>query len=241
MMDMYSFMLGSKSGGGGSSITVESLSVTENGTTTAPTGKAYSPVVVNVPNSYSAGDEGKVVSNGALVSQTSDTVTQNGTVDTTLINSLLVNVASGGGGLVSESGTWTPSADTDADTITFANSHTKLPVLCVVFDNTNTSVTPNETVLAFQFIDYTNISTDGISRADTSKIYATINQLVLSSNSSTSNITRNCSKKSSLALASSEAYPRYWVTPTQINLHGLNYYFRADRTYKWLAIWPPES
>lgn len=36
--------------GGGASITVESLSVTENGTYTAQTGKAYSPVVVNVPS-----------------------------------------------------------------------------------------------------------------------------------------------------------------------------------------------
>lgn len=72
--------------------TVEALSVTENGTVTAPSGKAYSPVTVAVPNSYSAGDEGKVVSNGALVAQTSDTVTQNGTVDTTLINSLLVAI-----------------------------------------------------------------------------------------------------------------------------------------------------
>lgn len=36
-------------GGGGSSITVEPLTVTENGTQTAPSGKAYSPVTVNVP------------------------------------------------------------------------------------------------------------------------------------------------------------------------------------------------
>lgn len=36
--------------GGGESITVESLSVTENGTYTAQTGKAYSPVSVNVPS-----------------------------------------------------------------------------------------------------------------------------------------------------------------------------------------------
>ncbi len=33
----------------GGSVTVEPLSVTENGTYTAPTGKAYSPVTVNVP------------------------------------------------------------------------------------------------------------------------------------------------------------------------------------------------
>jgi hypothetical protein len=57
----------------------------------------YASANVNVPNSYSASDEGKVVSNGALVAQTSDTVTQNGVVDTTLINSLTVNVSGGGG------------------------------------------------------------------------------------------------------------------------------------------------
>lgn len=42
--------LGSPGGGGGSSVTVEPLTVTQNGTTTAPSGKAYSPVTVNVPN-----------------------------------------------------------------------------------------------------------------------------------------------------------------------------------------------
>lgn len=39
------------SGGGGGDVTVESLSVTENGIYEAPTGKAYSPVTVNVPSS----------------------------------------------------------------------------------------------------------------------------------------------------------------------------------------------
>lgn len=42
-------------------------------------------------------DEGKVVSNGALVAQTSDTVTANDTYDTTLINSLTVNVSGSSG------------------------------------------------------------------------------------------------------------------------------------------------
>lgn len=57
----------------------------------------YASVSVSVPNSYSASDEGKVVDNGALVAQTSDTVTANDTYDTTLINSLTVNVSGGGG------------------------------------------------------------------------------------------------------------------------------------------------
>jgi hypothetical protein len=71
------------------------ISITSNGTTTEDvTNYASTEINVNVPNSYSQSDEGKVVSNGALVAQTSDTVTQNGTVDTTLINSLTVNVGS---------------------------------------------------------------------------------------------------------------------------------------------------
>ena len=58
----------------------------------------YAQATVQVPNTYAAGDEGKVVLNGALVAQTSDTVTENDTYDTTLINSLTVNVSGGGGG-----------------------------------------------------------------------------------------------------------------------------------------------
>ena len=80
-------------GGGGGDITLETLNVSANGTTNAPSGTAYNKVVANVPNTYAAGDEGKVVSNGALVSQTAHaTVTENGTIDTTLNNSVTVNL-----------------------------------------------------------------------------------------------------------------------------------------------------
>ena len=40
---------GSGGGGSGSGITVEPITITQNGTTTAPSGKAYSPITVNVP------------------------------------------------------------------------------------------------------------------------------------------------------------------------------------------------
>ena len=97
-MSYYDILLAKQLSGGGGDITVESLSVTANGTYSAPSGKAYSPVVANVPNSYTASDEGKVVSSGALVAQTSQTIDTNGTYDTTLKNSVTVNVSGGGGG-----------------------------------------------------------------------------------------------------------------------------------------------
>lgn len=122
-LDPISYALGKAAGGGGGGgggdITVESLSVTENGSYTAPSGKAYSPVSVAVPNSYAAGDEGKVVSNGALVSQTAHAqVTQNGTIDTTLNNSVEVAVSGGGGASNVVTGTFkgtTTAAAMDVD------------------------------------------------------------------------------------------------------------------------------
>ena len=56
----------------------------------------YASAEVNVPNTYAASDEGKVVSNGELVAQTSQTIDENGTYDTTLKNEVVVDVQSGG-------------------------------------------------------------------------------------------------------------------------------------------------
>ena len=93
--------------------------ITSNGTSIDVTQYAYADVAV--PNTYSAGDEGKVVSNGALVAQTSDTVTTNDTYDTTLINSLTVNV-SGGGGSSMASGSFTQSGNSLSKTIDIGDS-----------------------------------------------------------------------------------------------------------------------
>ena len=75
--------------------------ITENGNYSANDDglDGYSDVSVSVVNSYTAEDEGKVVSDGALVAQTAmpDEITENGTVDTTLYNSVTVNVSGGGG------------------------------------------------------------------------------------------------------------------------------------------------
>lgn len=78
--------------GGGS--TLGTKTITANGTYNASSDNldGYSQVIANVPNTYSAGDEGKVVSSGALVSQSSQNIGSNGTYNTTLKNEVVVNV-----------------------------------------------------------------------------------------------------------------------------------------------------
>ena len=59
--DPTSYIMGKLSGSGGGGVEVESLSVTQNGTYTAPTGKAYSPVNVNVGGGGGTSVEKKAV------------------------------------------------------------------------------------------------------------------------------------------------------------------------------------
>ena len=79
-------------GGGGATLITKNISA--NGTYNASSDSAdgYSSVTVAVPNTYTAGDEGKVVSSGALVSQSSTTKNANGTYDTTLNNEVVISV-----------------------------------------------------------------------------------------------------------------------------------------------------
>lgn len=83
-------------GGSSGGATLIEKTITENGTYLASQDDAdgYSLVDVNVPNSYVAQDEGKVVSNGTLVSQlTNKPITTNGTgIDTTIYSSVDVDV-----------------------------------------------------------------------------------------------------------------------------------------------------
>lgn len=80
-------------------MSLEPKTITENGTYNPEDDgvDGYSSVSVDVANSYTVSDEGKVVSNGSLVAQTamSQEITANDTYDTTLYNSVTVNVPSG--------------------------------------------------------------------------------------------------------------------------------------------------
>lgn len=122
-MDPLSYIIGYKQGeansGGSGDINVVPITITENGLKIAPSGKAYSPISVNVENSYNIEDEGKVVSNGALVAQTAHAeISANGTYDTTLNDEVTINVSGGGSAVVqplsvAQNGTYNPPSGVD--------------------------------------------------------------------------------------------------------------------------------
>ena len=60
-MDLFDVLLAKQLGGGGSSVTIEGLNVTENGTYTASEGYAYSPVSVNVQSGGDRSQENGLV------------------------------------------------------------------------------------------------------------------------------------------------------------------------------------
>lgn len=125
----------------------------------------YASASVNVPNSYSQSDEGKVVSNGALVAQTSDTVTTNDTYDTTLINSLTVNVSGGGSNLETEildgtlSGAYTNSTVTSLRERALADCAQLTSISLPALTTAGASAFRNDTNLAT--VDLPNMTTIG--------------------------------------------------------------------------------
>lgn len=198
-------------------------SITQNGAGQDVVG--YAAVDVNVPNSYAAGDEGKVVQNGALVSQTSDTVTQNGTVDTTLINSLIVNVQGGGGsGLTYEEGTYTAASDA-LPVISFANSHAAAPDFIVFIDASQAIPAVGNAGTYFVYINALSafgveFNRDASNKWQTFFTYGRLNGS-LAFQSGTNKYARGNIKNVSF---------EPWFDSG-------SYACKSGQTYKWIAIW----
>ena len=146
--------------------------------------KTYEFASVSVPNTYTASDEGKVVSSGTLVSQTSDTCTSNGVVDTTLINSLTVNVSGGGGGGTTKiaDGTFT-GAGGAWQTISFGKKMPQTDFIVEIWVENGTTIDPvNGTNRAWVWYQYLcrkgfahyNLSTNGTIGPERDLTYPTV-------------------------------------------------------------------
>lgn len=169
-------------------------------------------------------------------------ITANGTYNASSDNadgysSVTVNV-SGGGGLVYETGTWTPATDTTGETISFSNTHTVAPMYVQLCDIGETE-TDASSVLNFGIIDYRKMFGSGVNYG-TSTTYGYAEWATKTSSSFTSSDQRFTTDTDN---SSNKLSPYYWVTETGFYayVNSSSRYFRANRTYKWISVWAPTS
>ena len=174
----------------------------------------------------------------------SETKTENGTYDVTNLAQVIVNVAGGGGGLEYETGTYTPDSDIARPTITFTNSHTEAPVLIYMCDVTGTAHSTANSNYVFCYCDPFKLWGQGYPYSSTGFRYANAYYAYRSSNTnSISAAGLLITNKSSSTTSSSTAYPRYWATETNFHPYSnsTSRYWRAGRTFKWIAVWKPTA
>lgn len=174
----------------------------------------------------------------------SETKTQNGTYDVTNLAQLVVNVAGGGGGLVYETGTYTPTADIARPTIQWANTHSEAPVLVLFSDQTGTDHSATNSNYNFMYCDFYKLWGNGVPYSSSAFRYAVAYYSYRgNSTTSISSSGTSCSNNSDSTSATGTAYPRYWASPTDFHPYSnsTSRYWRAGRTYKWIAVWKPTS
>ena len=178
------------------------------------------------------------VSASELVSG-SETKTENGTYDVTNLASLIVNVAGGGGsGKTFETGTYTPTSDTARPQIKFSGTHTVPPALVFMSDTSSSSGISSNSNTSFMLCDMYRCFGAGYPYSTSATRYAIACYSYRSSNSSTVGSVQ-IQYNSDNTSTSSSSYYRYWASTTDFHPYSnsSSRYWRANRTYKWIAIW----
>lgn len=141
------------------------------------------------------------------------------------------------GGLVYETGTWTPSEDVADYTISFVNTHTTAPFYYVIMDvGTTYNSTSNSNAGVIYYI-WGQAFGEPLHYSSSSIRYGYARRVNSSGGVSSASIAYPHTSTTDTITS----YPRYWAKETGIKAepYGSGYYWRAGRTYKWIAIWTP--
>ena len=176
-------------------------------------------------------------------------VTANGTYNASSDNadgysSVTVNVSGGGGGgLVYETGTYTPTEDIIRPTITFANTHTEPPFFAFIADATNVYDDTTSTVYQDFIVDWYRFTGNGVYASSSSLNYSINIGRYRNGATSFTNATTVQTYSSDVTVDGTNAYPRYYISETYFKPRAStsSYYFRVGHTYKWIAVWKPTA
>lgn len=173
----------------------------------------------------------------------SQTFTENGTFDVTSLAEAVINVAGGGGGgMEFEVGEWTPTEDLTRGTVEFTRTHSEAPVFVVLFAPSD-SMSLNSSIEEFSYFDFYKMFNGAPMVMSGTSYYSLVKWLYRSSSTNFSSNWVGIIYKSDNPSSSSKSYPRYWVTENEFHpyANSSSRYWRAGRTYKWLAIWKPSE
>lgn len=147
-----------------------------------------------------------------------------------------------GGGLEYEEGTWTPSEDVMQSWIYFTNAHTDLPLYIFLSDSTGTLASANSNVyISIELLS--KYSSERVYYNTTAGLYGRVSRVRRSaSDTGITTDTISITEPTSSMISSEQKYPRYWVTEEGFcNSNNTSYFWRAGRTYKWIAVWAPTT
>jgi len=198
----------------------------------------------NVP-SISVPDENDVYHGFFDVSDTTATASDvaSGKYFHDALGVLTAGTASGGGssGLVYETGTYSPTADIARPTISFANTHTAMPIVVIMYDATGTYLSTSNCNHQWTYTFFEN--TNPLFPSTASYVYGRTWWIYRASNATSLSTGGISLTHPSTDADSGNAYPKYWVTESNFMpyTNSSSRYWRTGRTYKWIAVWAPTS
>lgn len=173
----------------------------------------------------------------------SQTFTENGTYNVAQLAEAIVNVA-GSGGLEYETGTWTPTSDIARGTVSFSESHDEPPIAVLMTDATGTTLSSTYANVLFGFFDPDRMTGVGFPYNASGYRYA-VAWYCYRGNSTNSISTGGliCSQRTTSTSESGTSYPKYWATASEFHPYSnsTSRYWKANRDYKWIAIWNPTT
>ena len=175
------------------------------------------------------------------------TATQGGSVTQDQDGFIVLPSEGGGspsvGGLEYETGTFTPSEDIARPTINFTNTHTVPPAFIEMYDATQTYSDTYNSNYEFGYSDWYRVFGSGYLKEATDIYYGLVTGRYRGSSATgMTNANTSFNITSDAPDDSSSSYPRYYVSAEWFKpFRSTSSYWRAGRTYKWIAVWAPTS
>lgn len=206
-----------------------SVSLTASIDTRSSSDLTASNLTVTAPSGYYASNATKTLSDEYLLAE-------NIKKNITIFGVTGSFEGGGGGGLVYETGTWTPATDSEGYFINFANSHTTAPFYYAIWCVSSFVSSSSGGVI------YSNVHQaigEPLHTSASGLRYGYAQKIISSGANSISNLSYPYTNQGD----SSGSYSRYWAKETGINApqYSSGYPWRAGSTYKWIAVWAPTS